>query len=1389
MKIFHQLGKAQSAVLAAAIALLATWLLMNFRFITAEQSGFIRFFLTLAFSLAILLRPKPKETKHTRQSNLFYISFGVGGTILALGGLIFGVHQFEWIGLLIILSACLRWALPTSYSRDVFPALFLIYWAHPLPAQIFGGLQLAMQKLSVYGSEWLLHFINVRVWADGFVLYTGLNTFEVPESCSGMRTATTVFLIATGLGILKRFKWAECVLLVAFSLVQALILNILRIVVMVTLVPTTGSWAGVNFLHNTAGIIVIAAVFITFYEISWWKRKQEKTMPHIHEIDIRNGHQLIGYPPFWSWFLEHKWIILLAFILVSLLPAAVYKSRPLHKAEMIKDVATGLRDKGDLETAQKAAETVQKLVPDDMDWNLTIARLLIIREKHEQALIELQKINEATGLFDLEKEILRAYSLMALNRMNEAAALVQKFPESVKQKDPRVAMILAEMSFYARNADDTAKYVVIAAGWYPNVSRIRPLYPFLRAYRKWRAIADSDIKILYTDSSACLSAIEAYMNLNDTPRVAALTQTALKSWPDDPRILQPLFFMAIKRSEGKWEEQFASHLIKCAGTAKDPDIIAESFDKCFRLGRPDLAWLLHKRIAALDPTHPALYMSGAVYGNAWFAFRKRFLGISTAIEEELTDIKPALVTASTFQSWNLVFQNIPMAKQLAVSDTVRSRKALLLKALNEFKQRYANDKLSVPMQYEYARALEMDGKHSEAIAVISKISSVFPQTRNKNISVISEIYERIGDWQNVYETLRTFAASDNPDVSSLIRLCQAQMELKLNLPALHTACEAARRFPDAPQVRVALVAALLVLDMPEEALHTLSKSRTTRDPNLDLVEAEALFRTQRYKEAVEYCKTIFLPGASIPEDAQQDYTIPPAESTLQWHIISMPTEKDFAAHAATLSKTTATAKSPFFQKLSTLWLDAYRNSCSGETAYLAKWLTSGRDDSEKAVALNHLTILLCRAKKTTEARDVAGKAVKYLPRSPILWKALIGLSNAEIDVINTARRLCPEDPDIWLAELVTRTSPRSTSGMKHGNPSPWTMEDVFRHLGISHGSARPPASSTVFSNLPPTTVAQAGEYLLRRGFTNLACIAVHDAVNRARGLLPIYLTGMKCAFAAKNKEWSAECTSLAIRTSLRPSSLLYREMIRIKSEGKTIAADNDIIEALKMLRREEPGNQLWAQMLGYARFTRGGWESADALPQMKSAIESGATNKIPFMVAAEAARQLRNHKDAAGFLRTGLLHHPGDVELLNNLVYTLALTPPDQAGSNALSPQQQAIQLIPGLLQNANNDARILDTISVAYLSAGELKTAEKFISDILKQTKERSPLWFRAKMHTAEIALKKGLKQEAAVILREIMKFSTGVPDEDILTANKLLSEIEPQFRKFVSPSQGTNK
>jgi len=1364
-------------VVVAGTAAALAWIAAHLQTLFGTQNGLVRCVLTLLFSFLIVIRPKNKGDVLSI-SAWFSAVAAVAGMAAMLIGIVIRIQHLEWVGLLTLLFGCLSWSLPATFSRDLLRGLFVLYWAIPLPNQFFLFLQGAMQRISVNGSEWFLHIVNARVWADNLILHTGANVYEVPASCSGMRTATTVFILAAALGILRRLRWFETVVVVALSLFHALALNVLRISAMVVLAPKVGPGSGADYLHDTAGAIVIVGVLIVYFEIEVLRRWKQKRTAFQKELNPEKHQLLSEYPPFWRAVVRHKWLSAIFLSLVILTGVLVYRSRPYHRAMMIKDVATGLRDSGKVELAQKATDVVRALIPKDIDWRFTAIRLLLIRGKHDEVLSELEMLAELEENFLVQKKILKAYALMSLSRLDEAIAIVEKLPEKARREDPRVAMILAEMALRSNDSDKVAVHVVTASGWIPNAGRIRNLYPFLRIHHKWQAMAASHIEVPFHDPIQAMSILEAYMNLNDTPRVAEITLEAIRKWPDDPRILEPLYFMAIKREGGTWEEQFAAHLLRSIRCMESPDRLYELLYKCFDLGHPDLGWAVYRRIEEIDRNHPALPMCVAKYGHKWLSYRKRPLGIAAGWGGERVDLRPFLILGRCLPEWKSVAESVPLGDELGCGETVPFRKRQLTLAIREFEKGETGGALSVDMQYLYVSALEMAGRVDDAKSLLKRIVERNPEEKEAARIALSEIYERKAKWVMVYETLRDYLSAPSkseppPDLSKegelewplpgtaraaagvvqlvpLLRLVRAQLELKLGLAALCTAREATRLYPFAPQADALLAKALARHDSQEEALFLLSEPRVRHQFELDIMEAEALYETERYNEARDFCRQSLIPQIRIPPNETQRLSLPPAELEFLWHRVAIPSEAEFALNATLVQTNLATA-SPALKELMLLWLEAWENRCRGDLANPDRWEACGRDGLEKATALNNLTILLCREERFDEAALVARRAVDLLPESQILWRILVSLIGPDPVLLDEALNACPNDSNLWLAGLVGGT--QSAMHMESKSVSPemldWVGASVARAVTNHQFSA--------------AAMTRAGEYLYRGGLTNEAIALARESVEHGRGLLPAYVLGIRCALMAGDEKWSLLCTEKAIESSLHPLPMFYENLVILKLSDGEIDTDPDMINALRSLKKEDPGNPLWPQMLGYIRFARGGWEIVDALQEMDVAIKAGATNRVPYLVAAEASRLLGNYAKAADHLRRGLRHSPENLAMLNNLVFVLA---------HDSRTVPEALSMVPRLLLRGD-DPRIQDTISFTCLRAGEFDRAEKAIAKILKMVPPGSPLWFRGRMHLADAAFRRGKVGVARATLTKTLRSSRGIENEDILAANALLGEI----------------
>ena len=658
------------------------------------------------------------------------------------------------------------------------------------------------------------------------------------------------------------------------------------------------------------------------------------------------------------------------------------------------------------------------------------------------------------------------------------------------------------------------------------------------------------------------------------------------------------------------------------------------------------------------------------------------------------------------------------------------------------------------MHYLYAHALELNGAFLESLSELRFISHTHPAEKANVRLARSEMLERLRDWDGVYETLREYPFdTDRLALKPLLRLGRAQLNLQLNLAAEYTAREAQQLFPRSAQAAHFLVEVQLANGAAEEAVLLFERFQGRHIRALDLLQANALFRTERFREAEAFCNNGLIPRPPVYATTRQGLFLPPAAAAALWHQTHLPTERLFGSNAETLRANMDKIKGKFLKSLMKQWLMCYAVDTPGREHGQYLWEAIGRNRMEKAIALHQLTMLLCRADRYEAAAIAARRATDLLPESPTLWRWMVSLSQDQQADVAVARQCCPDDPELWLVDL----------GYRAQNGKDSVMKAVSR---IVRGGTR----------FPVATMTRAAEMLVGLGLQKEACVLMRNATDRARGLLPAYVLGIECAVEQQDRQWALACTQLAIDAALRPPPQLYRRLIELKLEGGKPTTDSDVVEALKTLRTREPRNLLWAQMLGYVRFKRGGWEMPDAFHQMEDALSGGATNRLAFSIASEASRQLGNRDRSVEILRRSLHFYPDDLEFLNNLVYLLAGLP---------DGLEEAERRLPELMRRGHDSSAVLDTVTTVLLKIGDADEAGKIADRILDMSEVGSVVWFRAHLHKAQIRAELHDWEGAIELLSAAMEKAKEVDDESVVEANRRLSKWRRHHAEETGPAR----
>lgn len=1309
------------AVVIAGLALPVVWIIANWQRIVSDTEGTVSLVIGVFFALLIGLRWKRVNDSSHPYLRRLVLPLGLFSFLLGLSGIIFNVHQFEWLGILGMSSACFLWGLPERYSRDVLLALFLLYWVHPLPGQLTTRLEFSMQRLSVLGAEWLLHCFNFSAWADAgnMILHSGARSFGVPEACSGLRTATVVFLSVLGVSVVFKFRWFETIVFILLGIIQVIALNVIRIFAMAVWARRMPVEWGQTFLHDTLGIFLLLSILIVHIESIWWRAFTTQRRNHMLAVEkgvAEPPDRASPLPIFWRVISRWGWLILLCMAIASAVVYAIIKRQPKHRARMIATEAEALLPH-DPSSAERAINASLLIMPRETQRILTRARARAGLNRYTEALDDIVKFEKLQDGLPTGDIVLKAMVLQRLGKTDDAISLLNTIPEQDKTL-PGVAIVAAECASVKDNVDEVVRNVLIASKWHGTLERVRMLFPYLALKNRWCTIAECDSHVLpYKDITQALIAINAHLKMRDYRSASQSLRRTLEKWQSEPCLLGVLFDIAIVQPDAGWEKTIET-IIETNLHKLDSDHLATYMARCFAINRPDMSWRIFKQLHKLDPNDPALWLTAARFGDVWFTIRRKDWQLESSIPNETIDLRPFYLLTRESPFFSSFWKHVPLCSELGSGDIEKLKQKYLTKCLTELENRRKNGKISERMELMFPMVYMMLGRDNDAERFLDDIASKYPAKQDGVLFQKATLYDRAGRWDESYECLRKLQQyGELPGTPSDLMMVNAMLNLDMAVSALDIAEQSKASSPDAIEPLIMKAAVFCAYGFLDHALFLLSS-------RAELVQSRTVIRllleTGRIQEALKIAQSA---NISLPPPKQrrsQVLVLPPAESAVQF---TTPTSVDMMRHRQ-IKSNLSKSKSPFITALYSSEIAWDGNS--SVDSQIKHWERIGRDEREKASALHRLALLLAQSGKPEQAKIVVEKALSYIPRSAILWRLMIALSHGDANIVEKARQICPDDPEIWLAWLVVQTQTAETSERDSSTLSARIL------LEIRHVVAK--------KKFAPETFVRAGDLLLRRNFVEPACVLARAAVAEGRGLLPAYVLAIRCALTMCDFEQAVKNAMNAIEHATDPT-LFYKVVADIRLLENKV--DANMIEALYQLKERFPDDPKWQERLGYVHFQRGDFKKAleilGPIIDRKSAILTATT----FLSAAESARREGNTFKAVNILEIAYARYPDRLSILNNLAYYLA----ENTGTVA-----RATQLLPQLLELGKDRFEVLDTAAVICLRAGKLELAQMYSEKALELLDEKHYSALETKLNFAEIKLRRGAKAEARKIIESII-------------------------------------
>jgi exosortase len=251
---------------------------------------------------------------------------GEPAPLLALPFLTLGVALFLWghhAGALdLVLASLLAVALGSALllsgrrlARELMLPLLFLAFAIPLPGVITNQIIYPLEISTAIHTGWLLHAIGITAVREGNVLYLAGGSFQIIETCSGLRSIFVLTTLAVGWLCFFPTRRLPAALLIASAPVIAYFVNTLRILSLV-LNPSSD----LASIHSVQGV----GIFLVGLLILYWVDKLLQRIPGGSEAQIGEPENA---PPLRAARDRHGHAIALALVLAAMLGASAWGPR------------------------------------------------------------------------------------------------------------------------------------------------------------------------------------------------------------------------------------------------------------------------------------------------------------------------------------------------------------------------------------------------------------------------------------------------------------------------------------------------------------------------------------------------------------------------------------------------------------------------------------------------------------------------------------------------------------------------------------------------------------------------------------------------------------------------------------------------------------------------------------------------------------------------------------------------------------------------------------------------------------------------------------------------------------------------------------------------------
>lgn len=148
-------------------------------------------------------------------------------------------------------------------QKLAFPLVLLLTMV-PLPAVLYNRVAAPLQLFASGVATWVLQGIGIAVFQDGNIIHLANSSLGVAEACSGLRSISSLSVLALVLGYLLNQRLGARVALFLLAIPTAIAVNVLRIVG-TALVAEQDPQLAEGFYHSFSGWLVFLVGFGGLY--------------------------------------------------------------------------------------------------------------------------------------------------------------------------------------------------------------------------------------------------------------------------------------------------------------------------------------------------------------------------------------------------------------------------------------------------------------------------------------------------------------------------------------------------------------------------------------------------------------------------------------------------------------------------------------------------------------------------------------------------------------------------------------------------------------------------------------------------------------------------------------------------------------------------------------------------------------------------------------------------------------------------------------------------------------------------------------------------------------------------------------------------------------------